>query len=78
MTIPLDKKEKRILRYLEPGYDGALNLNDITSYLQSNAYPNISEKGVAKRLDHLIDVGYVRAKTEGRGNNRDERFYLSS
>ena len=29
-------------------------------------------------MNHLIDYGYVRSKTEGKGKEREEKFYLSN
>lgn len=75
--VVLDKEEKGILRYLGKEDEGSVPLKDITNYLSSKGY-NLPLPDVEDKLDHLIDVGYVRSRTEGKGSNRVEKFYLSN
>ena len=75
--VNLASEEKGILKYLGKGYDEAMDLDDITKYLESHGYSKLSDEAARERLDHLIDTGYVRSKTEGKGSQREEKFYLS-
>lgn len=73
----LDKKEKGIVKYLGTNYDESLSLNDITQYLKDVGYEDTTRKNVLEKIDNLIDLGYVRSRTKGKGDNREEKFYLS-
>lgn len=77
MGVSLDDKEKGILRYLGKGYDESIDLESIQNYLGDKEYGDFSKKEVIGMLDHLMDTGYVRSKTEGKGDRREEKFYLS-
>jgi len=75
--VHLDDEEKGILKYLGRGYDEAVNLKNISHYLRDQGYNNTSLKDMRDDLDHLIKSGYIRSKTEGKGSNREEKFYLA-
>ncbi len=77
VNMPLDTEEKGILRYLGNKEEEVLNLDSITKYLKKHGYEDLNLKAAREKLDHLIDVGYVRSKTEGKGDNREENFYLA-
>jgi hypothetical protein len=77
MGVSLDDEEKGILRYLGKGYDESIDLESIQEYLGDKEYGNFSKKEVIGMLDHLMDTGYVRSKTEGKGDKREEKFYLA-
>lgn len=77
MAIRLKNEEKGILSYLGESYKDSINLKDITKYLKAQEYDVDSIKDVREDLNHLIRVGYVRSKTEGKGDKREEKFYLS-
>jgi hypothetical protein len=72
----LDDEQKGMLRFLGKKED-AEEINDIRKYLSQGGYGSISEKVARDKLDELIDLGYVRSKTEGKPGNKTERFYLS-
>jgi hypothetical protein len=79
--INLDYEEKGILKYLGKGYEKAITLDEIKDYLKKVEHlegEDLSKKEIRSKLDHLIDVGYVRSKTEGTGEQRKEKFYLSN
>lgn len=73
----MDDEEKGILKYLGKNYDEAEGLKNIVSYLKDQGYSNTSLSDVRDDLDHLIKSGYVRSKTDGKGANRNEKFYLA-
>ena len=74
--IKLDNEEKGIVRYLSVEEE-ALDLDEIIDYLQDHGYEKLEKSGAMEKLDHLIDVGYVRSKTIGMGKDREEKFYLA-
>lgn len=75
--ISLDSEEKRILSYLGGNYKESVGLGDIVEYLKDVGYEGVTRRNVLDKLDRLSDVGYVRSKTKGKGEHRDEKFYLS-
>jgi hypothetical protein len=77
MAISLYDEEKGILKYLPKDSEEAVTLKDITKYLTNMGYSNLGAREAENMVDHLIDAGYVRSRTEGRGDKREARFYLS-
>lgn len=75
--VDLEPEEKGILKSLG-SKNQALNLDSIKNYLEHQAYENVEKKDIRKSLEHLSDLGYVRSKTKGEGNDREEVFYLSN
>ena len=75
-NVNLDQEEKGIVRYLG-GKSQAINVSDIVEYLKDHGYGSLDKKQAIERLDHLMEVGYVRSKTIGKGKSREEKFYLS-
>jgi hypothetical protein len=65
------------LKYLDNKSGSNITIEDITNYLKKQDYEELSKKELRGKLDNLIDLGYVRAKTEGKGDKREEIFYLS-
>ncbi len=76
-NISLDSEEKGILRYLGNKKEESLNLHNIVEYLKTHGYSDLTVKDAREKMDYLIDLGYVRSKTTGKGENREEKFYLS-
>jgi len=74
--VNLDGEEKGILRYLGKEEE-SVGFTDITRYLARRGYEETNNRAITEKLDHLIEVGYVRSKTEGKGNKREEKFYLA-
>lgn len=77
MAVSLDDEEKGILKYLGKGYEESINLENIQKYLGDKEYGNFNKRKVAEMLDHLIDTGYIRSRTEGKEDKREEKFYLT-
>lgn len=77
MGVSLDDEEKGILKYLGK-YDEAVGLENIKRYLNNQGYGGFTSIELTDKLDYLVDVGYVRSKTEGKGDKREERFYLTN
>lgn len=75
--IPLDDEEKGILRYLGNKEEEGLNLDNIVEYLKKHGYKDLDLKDAREKIDRLIDVGYMRSKTKGKGDDREENFYLA-
>lgn len=76
MGVSLDDEEKGILKYLG-NYDEAVGLESIKRYLNNQGYGGFTSIELIEKLDNLANVGYVRSKTEGKGDKREEKFYLS-
>ncbi len=74
--IELSQEEKGIIRYLG-GRKSKVNVADIVEYLKDHGYDKLDKKEAIEKLDYLMKVGYVRSKTIGKGDNREEKFYLS-
>ncbi len=75
--VHLDDEAKGILRYLASNYKQSSGLPDIVEYLKDSGYDDVTRRSVTEDLDYLRDVGYVRSKTKGKGEDREEKFYLS-
>jgi hypothetical protein len=75
--VSLDYEEKGILKYLNKSSDSDITIDDLADYLKNQDYGELSKKELRERLDHLIEKGYIRAKTEGRGEKREEVFSLT-
>lgn len=77
MGVSLDDEEKGILKYLGRKYEEEATIDDLTKYLSDLGYGRFSKREFIDKMDHLIDLGYVRSRTEGKGKDRQEIFYLS-
>lgn len=77
MAIHLDDEEKGILKYLGRRDEDSVTLNDITRYLDDMGYGGFSKREAENMLDHLIEAGYIRSRTEKIQNTRQQVFYLS-
>ncbi len=75
--VKLDREERGILRYLG-NKEEALDLAEIMGYLKNSGYDITDKKETMEKIDHLIDVGYVRSETTGTGGDRKEQFYLAT
>lgn len=71
-----DKEIDGIIRYLGKK-DEAVTFHQLEDYLGNHGYTELHGRELRKELDYLEDMGYVRSSTEGKGNEREERFYLA-
>lgn len=85
MGVKLDDEEKGIVRYLGTNYKESIKLDDIQDYLNDSQYLNednkiikFSKSDTRNLMNRLIDVGYVRSKTQEEKGKRVERFYLTN
>lgn len=74
----LDSTEKGIVRLLGSAEDDAVNLDELKTMLNKAGYEVENVSDLRQDLDHLIDVGYVRSKTYGKGSDREEKFRLTN
>lgn len=74
----LDKTEKGIVRLLGSAEDDSVNMDELKTMLNKAGYDVKKVSDLREDLDHLIDAGYVRSKTYGKGAQREEKFRLTN
>ena len=78
-SVPLSRKEKRILRYLSPKKEEASPAEEIGEYLINNGYVNdFKINDIEEEMDYLIDKGYVSSVLAREGREAIPKYYLSN
>lgn len=74
----LDPVEKGIVRLLGSKEEDAVSLHEIREMLKNSGYEVGEISQLREDLDHLIDSGYIRSRTYGKGKDREEKFRLTN